>query len=112
MPDQPERTEALFNASSKASLRVAGAADSLGWLRTVLLLVWAFASFGLMFFARDLQMRLGAWPVSFWLASQGLLVVFVLIVFGYAWAANKAANKVNNRVDRAEHSAEKAKVPP
>jgi putative solute:sodium symporter small subunit len=108
MSAHPESAEAFFKESSKASLRVAGAADSLGWLRTVLLLVWALASFGLMFFARDLQMRLGTWPVSFWLASQGLLVVFVLIVFVYAWAANRA----ESRVDRAEHSAEKAKAPP
>ena len=101
MSAQPERTEALFKEPSKASLRVAGAADSLGWLRTVLLLVWALSSFGLMFFARDLQMQMGAWPFSFWLAAQGLLLVFVLIVFVYAWAAN-----------RAEHQADQATAPP
>lgn len=86
MSAHPERrTDPL-----RVSLRTSAAADTLGWLRTVLLLVWACASFGLMFFARDLQMRVGAWPFSFWLASQGLLVVFVLIVFVYAWVANRA----------------------
>lgn len=64
--------------------------ESLGWLRGVLLLVWAFSSFGLMFFAQDLQMHMGSWPVSFWLAAQGILLVFVLIVFIYAVLANKA----------------------
>ena len=101
MAAQPERTEALLKSSRKASVHVPGAVDSLGLLRTVLLLVWALSSFGLMFFARDLQMQMGAWPFSFWLAAQGLLVVFVLIVFVYAWAAN-----------RAEHQAEQATAPP
>jgi len=64
--------------------------ESLGWLRGVLLLVWAFASFGLMFFAQDLQMHMGSWPFSFWLAAQGILLVFVLIVFIYAVLANRA----------------------
>ena len=64
--------------------------DRLGWLRTVLLLVWAFASFGLMYFARSLQMRFGAWPVSFWLAAQGIVLVFVAVVFVYAFLANRA----------------------
>lgn len=101
MSAQPERTEALLKTSFKATLHTPGTADSLGLLRTVLLLVWALASFGLMFFARDLQMHMGAWPFSFWLAAQGLLVVFVLIVFVYAWAAN-----------RAEHQADEATAPP
>lgn len=90
-----------MKSSLKASAHAPGATDSLGLLRTVLLLVWALASFGLMFFARDLQMQMGVWPFSFWLAAQGLLVVFVLIVFVYAWAAN-----------RAEHQADQTTAPP
>lgn len=64
--------------------------DRLGWLRSLLLLVWAISSFGLMYFARHLQMRLGAWPVSFWLAAQGIVLGFVVVVFAYAFLANRA----------------------
>ena len=71
-------------------VEVVRAADVLGGLRTVLLLVWAIASFGLMFFARDLQRAAGAWPFSFWLGAQGIVLVFVFIVGVYALLANRA----------------------
>jgi cation/acetate symporter len=62
-------------------------------LRIGLLLVWAIASFGLMYFARDLQKLAGTWPFSFWLAAQGIVLVFVLIVGVYAFLANRAERR-------------------
>jgi cation/acetate symporter len=55
-----------------------------------MLAVWFFVSFGLVFFARDLQFIVLGWPLSFWLASQGIVLIFVSIVAIYASLANRA----------------------
>jgi putative solute:sodium symporter small subunit len=64
------------------------------WLRVKrltawLLLVWALVSFGLTYFARDLNFSFFGWPFSFWVASQGALLIFCLIVAFYAYAMSK-----------------------
>ncbi len=56
-----------------------------GWL----LLVWFVASFGLVFFARDLQQIVADWPVSYWFAAQGSVIVFIGVVALFAWVANR-----------------------
>jgi cation/acetate symporter len=53
-------------------------------LHTVLLVVWFVASFGVVFFAHDLQWVVAGWPVGFWFAAQGSLLIFVLIVVVFA----------------------------
>jgi cation/acetate symporter len=57
-------------------------------LHTGLLLTWFVASFGVVFFARDLQGLVPNWPVAFWYAAQGALLVFVAIVVVFARVAN------------------------
>jgi cation/acetate symporter len=61
----------------------------LGGLRIALLLVWAGASFGFAFFARDLQTVMAGWPFNFWFAAQGAVLVFIVILAGYAWVRNR-----------------------
>ena len=56
------------------------------WLKGVLLTIWAMASFGVCFFARDLLFSVGDWPVGFWMASQGAVFVFLAVVVAYAAA--------------------------
>lgn len=54
-------------------------------LQAVLLLLWALAAFGVMFFARDLQsLQVCGWPLGYWLASQGIVLIFMAIVLVYA----------------------------
>jgi len=53
-------------------------------LKAGLLLVWAVASFGVCFFARDLQFLVGPWPFGFWMAAQGAVLVFIVIIVVYA----------------------------
>ena len=58
------------------------------WRRTLavtagLLLLWLVASFGVALFARELRFDLFGAPFGVWIAGQGALVVFLLIV----WAA-------------------------
>src|SRR5665647_211757 len=56
-----------------------------GWL----LAIWFAASFGVVFFARDLQMIVGSWPLGYWFAAQGSVFVFIAIVAVFAWIANR-----------------------
>jgi len=53
-------------------------------LTAVLLAVWAVVSFGLTWFARDLSFSFFGWPFSFWVASQGGLLVYLFLVVVYA----------------------------
>ena len=60
-----------------------------------LLAVWFAASFGVVFFARDLQASVAGWPIGYWLAAQGSVFIFIGVVAGFAWIANR------REVDRA-----------
>ena len=65
--------------------------EPVGWCwRLGLLLLWAIASFGTMYFSDWLaRYRLGDWPLGYWLATQGVIVLYVLITAGYACLANR-----------------------
>lgn len=59
------------------------------WRRTLrltgwLLLAWFVVTFGIAFFARELSFTVFGWPFSFWVASQGALVVYCVIIWFYA----------------------------
>lgn len=58
-------------------------------LTAVLLSVWFVVTFVVSYFARELSFRFFGWPFSFWMAAQGALVVYVLIVGGYAWCMHR-----------------------
>ncbi|MDO9434535.1 DUF4212 domain-containing protein [Hydrogenophaga sp.] len=53
-------------------------------LKAVLLLVMFLVSFGVCFFARDLSFVVNGWPLHFWMAAQGAVLVFIAIVVIYA----------------------------
>lgn len=55
-------------------------------LTLLLLALWTAITFGVSYFARDLSFSFFGWPFSFWVASQGALLVYCLIVWYYAWA--------------------------
>lgn len=58
-------------------------------LTAVLLSVWLCVNFVLPFFARSLSFTVWGWPLHFWLASQGSVLVFLAIVMVYAWVVNR-----------------------
>lgn len=64
------------------------AASALRW-RLLLLLLWAMASFGVTFFARELTQVVAGWPLNYWWMGQGGVLVFIAIVAAYAWIANR-----------------------
>ncbi len=49
-----------------------------------LLLVWFLVTFGVAFFARELNFRFFGWPFSFWVGAQGAMVVYVVLIGVYA----------------------------
>lgn len=50
----------------------------------ILLFLWFFVTFVLGFFARDMTFSFFGWPFSFWVAAQGALIVYCLIIWYYA----------------------------
>ncbi len=55
----------------------------------ILLVIWFVVTYVVGYFARDLDFSFFGWPFSFWVASQGALVVYVLIIWFYATYMNK-----------------------
>lgn len=49
-----------------------------------LLAGWFAVTFGLAYFARDLQFNFLGWPFSFWVGAQGALIAYWLITWVYA----------------------------
>ncbi|MES2536590.1 MAG: DUF4212 domain-containing protein [Pseudomonadota bacterium] len=72
-------------------LKTAPARRALHWQRTrrltvCLLAVWFALTFGVIFFARELAgLTVFGWPVSFYMAAQGTILVYVIIIGLYAW---------------------------
>lgn len=58
-------------------------------LKAVLLVLMVAVSFGVCFFARDLSFTVIGWPLHFWIAAQGGVLVFIVIVAFYAWFMNR-----------------------
>ncbi len=50
----------------------------------LLLSAWFFVTYVLIYFARDLSFKFFGWPFSFWVAGQGALAAYCLIVWAYA----------------------------
>jgi len=58
-------------------------------LKLGLLALWAVASFGSVYFARDLDFTVLGWPLGYWIAAQGAVLVFIAIVAFNAWAMRR-----------------------
>ena len=53
-------------------------------ITAILMAVWFVVTFVLAYFARDLNFILFGWPFSFWMAAQGSLIIYVVIIWYYA----------------------------
>lgn len=63
-------------------------------LTGVLLAVWFVATFGVSWFARELQtLTVLGFPFPFFMAAQGALLVYLLLVGLYAWRMGKLDEK-------------------
>ena len=54
-----------------------------------LLVAWFVMTFGVSYFARELSGIVLGWPFSFWVAAQGALVVYLVLVCLYARWMNR-----------------------
>jgi cation/acetate symporter len=54
-------------------------------LRLTLLGIWSVLSFGVVYFARDLNVTIAGWPLNYWFCAQGVVLCYILIIFWYAW---------------------------
>ena len=54
------------------------------------LVIWALASFGAAILFRPLlsSIGVGGTDLSFWFAQQGSILVFLVLIFFYAWRMN------------------------
>ncbi len=72
-----------------------GASERRYWQRVrvltgVLLLIWALASFGFVFYARELShVKLMGTPLPFYMAAQGTMLIYLAIIGAYAYAMKK-----------------------
>jgi len=59
-------------------------------LTFILLGIWFVASFSIIFFARELAgLSLFGWPISFYMAAQGSILIYLLLIAIYAIVAKK-----------------------
>ncbi len=58
-------------------------------ITAILLAIWFFVTYVIGYLARDLSFTFFGWPFSFWVASQGSLVVYVIVIWYYARYMNK-----------------------
>jgi putative solute:sodium symporter small subunit len=58
-------------------------------LTAVLLVIWFVVTFVMGYFARELNFIFFGWPFAFWVAAQGALIVYCLIIWYYAHAMDK-----------------------
>lgn len=84
-----------------------GAAGRLTGLHGWLLLLWFAVSFGLVFFARDITWVVAGWPVNFWFAAQGSVLVFIAIIAVFAWRMNRRGTDTDTGPDPLVYAAYK-----
>lgn len=54
-----------------------------------LLAIWFVVTFVMAYFARDLNFTFFGWPFSFYMAAQGSLIIYVIIIWYYARTMNR-----------------------
>jgi putative solute:sodium symporter small subunit len=58
-------------------------------ITAVLMAIWFVVTFGVGYFARDLNFTFFGWPFSFWVGAQGALIVYVVLIWYYARTMNR-----------------------
>ena len=72
-----------------------------------LLIVWFVLTFGIIFFARQLdRYTVFGWPLSFYLAAQGATLGYLALIGGYVWRMRQLDRRY--RADPQEDATEQA----
>mmetsp|Transcript_10485 Transcript_10485/g.17016 ORF Transcript_10485/g.17016 Transcript_10485/m.17016 type:complete len:91 (+) Transcript_10485:36-308(+) len=81
MADQSTQTKADGAGYWTANIRII----------VISLIIWALVSFGFGILLRPLLagIGVGGTDLGFWFAQQGSIIVFLILIFFYAWRMNK-----------------------
>ena len=81
MSDQSNSTNAYWQANVRLIL--------------ISLVIWALVSFGFGIVLRPMLsgIPVGGTDLGFWFAQQGSIIIFLLLIFFYAWRMNKLDEK-------------------
>ena len=76
-------------------------------IMVVLLAIWAFVGLGCgVLFADWLnQFKLGGFPLGFWFAQQGSIIVFIILILVYAILLNRLDDEYSDKVGQEEITA-------
>ena len=58
-------------------------------ITAILMVIWFVATFVMGYYARDLSFDFFGWPFSFYMAAQGSLIIYVVIIWYYARRMNQ-----------------------
>ncbi|MGB4346584.1 MAG: DUF4212 domain-containing protein [Burkholderiaceae bacterium] len=76
------------------------------YLTLSLLVIWFLVSFGLIFFARELSgLIVFGWPLPFYMAAQGSMLVYLVIIGVYALAMKKIDAATRASLAEGQHEA-------
>jgi putative solute:sodium symporter small subunit len=64
-------------------------------LVAILMVIWAFVSFGLsIFFVEPLNaVHMGGFPLGFWFSHQGSIYTFIVLIYVYARLSDRIAER-------------------
>ncbi len=70
-------------------------------LMAICLLIWFFCSFvfGILLVEQLNTIRFGGFQLGFWFAQQGSILIFVVLIFFYAWRMNRIDQKYDVHED-------------
>lgn len=89
-----------FRDTDQSDFREAYWRANIALIRT-LLAVWALVSFVMSTLLVNLlnTIQIGGVPFGFWMAQQGSIYVFVILIFVYAWQMDKLDRKYNAAIE-------------
>ena len=58
-------------------------------LTAILMVIWFVVTFVIGYYARELNFSFFGWPFSFYMGAQGSLIIYVLIIWYYAFYMNR-----------------------
>ncbi len=77
----------------------------------VLLLVWFVSTFVMSYYARELNnVTLFGWPLAFYMAAQGSLIIYVVIIWFYARYMNNLDDHTASRKEKSNEAAAAGRV--
>ena len=81
-------------------------------IMVVLLAIWAFVGLGCgVLFAKTLnQFSLGGFPLGFWFAQQGSIIVFIILILIYAILLNRLDNEYAGKTSQEDVTPTTGKV--